>query len=164
MIVSPLEKTVIYIDMDHTLCDYAAGFKEYQRRFPELQFPQSVEGFYLNLKPLEGAVETFHWLNNKAETEVFILTAPSVKNVHSYSEKRLWVEKFLGFDVVHRLIISAHKGLNQGDFLIDDYASGKGQEYFSGTLIQFGSKSFPDWKSVKEFFTLVDSTESDPSS
>ena len=42
-----------------------------------------------------------------------------------YIEKRLWVEAHLGFDVVNRLIISAHKGLNKGHFLIDDNVEGR---------------------------------------
>ncbi len=89
------------------------------------------------------------------QLEPFILTAPSLRNPHSYTEKRLWVEKHLGYEVVHRLIITAHKGLNRGHFLIDDHDSGKGQEYFEGELIKFGSDRFPDWPSVRRYFESI---------
>ncbi|MDR2556874.1 MAG: hypothetical protein LBC49_04090, partial [Bacteroidales bacterium] len=46
-----------------------------------------------------------------------------------------------------RLIISHHKNLNRGDYLIDDRTrNGAGE--FEGELIQFGSERFPDWKTV----------------
>jgi 5'-nucleotidase len=53
---------------------------------------------------------------------------------------------------INNLMISAHKGLNRGDYLIDDCASGKGQENFEGLLIQFGSTHYPDWNSVRTYF------------
>ncbi len=33
---------IIYVDMDHVLCDYEQGFKEDQTRHPQLEFPQSL--------------------------------------------------------------------------------------------------------------------------
>lgn len=38
----------------------------------------------------------------------------------------------LGYEVTHRLIMSAHQGLNRVRTLMDDYDSGSGQEYFEG--------------------------------
>jgi hypothetical protein len=38
--------------------------------------------------------------------------------------------------------------LLKGDILIDDLISGRGQENFEGEVMQFGSVSFPDWKTV----------------
>ena len=147
-----LNKTIIYIDMDHTLCDYDAGFTAHQALYSDIKYPQSQPGLYIGLDPIEGAIETFHWLHSCPSFEVFILTAPSIKNSHCYSEKRDWVEKYLGSEIVERLIISGFKGLNKGHFLIDDCTEGKGQEYFEGDLIQFGSDQFPNWRSVKSYF------------
>ncbi|MFT5421992.1 MAG: 5'-nucleotidase [Candidatus Endobugula sp.] len=144
--------TVIYVDMDHVLCDYDLGYKAHKAKYPDLPFPQSQPGLYINLLPIKGAVETFNWLSQQPEFSVYILTAPSMKNPHCYSEKRQWVEKYLGMPAVNNLIISAHKGLNRGDYLIDDCASGKGQENFEGQLIQFGSTHYPDWSSVRTYF------------
>ncbi len=148
-------KTIIYVDMDHVLCDYAEGFARHKRLYPELPYPQSQPGLYAGLKPLKEAVETYCWLNDHPKTDVYILTAPSVHNSHCYSEKRDWVEKHLGLSVVRNLIISPHKNLNRGHYLIDDMASGKGQEHFEGTLILFGSEQYPDWSAVRQFFDEV---------
>lgn len=81
--------------MDFTLCDYGAGYRAYQDCFPELAYPQSVAGFYENLAPLEGAIETSRRLHEQPQLALFILTAPSIMNPHSYSEKSLWIETFL---------------------------------------------------------------------
>ena len=64
--------------------------------------------------------------------------------------ERIWVEKHLGLEYVHNLILATNKGLLKGDYLIDDYVSGRGQEYFEGELIHFGSKQYPDWLSIVE--------------
>ena len=69
-----------------------------------------------------------------------------------YTEKRVWVEEHLGMDFVQRLIISPNKGLNRGDYLIDDHDTGRGQEGFQGKFIHFGQEEFPDWKTVMKFF------------
>jgi 5'(3')-deoxyribonucleotidase len=45
------------------------------------------------------------------------------------------------------LILSHHKNLNHGDYLIDDRTK-NGAGEFKGELIQFGADKFPDWKSV----------------
>jgi 5'(3')-deoxyribonucleotidase len=49
-----------------------------------------------------------------------------------------------------RLIISHHKNLNNGDYLIDDREK-NGAKEFAGELIQFGSEKFPDWNSVTDY-------------
>ncbi|WP_323844362.1 5' nucleotidase, NT5C type [Microbulbifer magnicolonia] len=146
------DKTVIYVDMDRTLCDFDGAYRYYQCERPDVAFPQSIPGFYAGLQPLPHAVETYRWLHEQEAFAVFVLTAPSTMNPHCYTEKRLWVEQHLGFDVVDRLIISAHKGLNRGHYLIDDNAEGRGQEYFEGELIHFGQTPFPDWLEVRRFF------------
>jgi len=33
------DKTIIYVDMDHVLCDYAAGFSAHKAKHPNLKFP-----------------------------------------------------------------------------------------------------------------------------
>ena len=59
-------------------------------------------------------------------------------------------KKYLG-DVAHkRLILSHHKNLNVGDFLVDDRTA-NGASSFQGKHIHFGSNEFPDWESVCKF-------------
>ena len=56
-----------------------------------------------------------------------------------------------GSEVAHkRLILSHHKHLNRGDYLIDDREK-NGAKEFTGKLILFGGEKFPDWKSVVEY-------------
>jgi 5'-nucleotidase len=147
-----IDKKVVYVDMDFVLCDYDKGFRLHKGKYPDIKYPQSQPGLYVNLAPIDGAIEAYHWLNEQEELAVYILTAPSLKNPHCYSEKRQWVENHLGFGAVERLIISPNKGLNKGHYLIDDNIKGKGQEDFKGKLIHFGSEAFPDWSSIRDFF------------
>ncbi len=64
-------------------------------------------------------------------------------------------EKHFDYEFTKRLIISPNKGLLMGDFLIDDHIEGRGQEEFPGTVIHFGSSSFPDWFAVREHLERV---------
>jgi len=146
------DNTIIYVDLDDTLCDFHGAYISAKAKNPEIEYPQSQPGFYLSLKPLPEAVEVFHWLQGLHLVGVCILTAPSIKNPHSYTEKRLWVEKHLGWEAVENLIISPYKNLNIGDFLIDNLDQGNGQDDFSGKLLHFGSDKFPDWKAIQSFF------------
>ena len=55
-----------------------------------------------------------------------------------------------GTDGYKRLILSHHKNLNKGDFLIDDRLK-NGAENFGGELILFGSELYPNWDSVVDY-------------
>lgn len=149
-----MSKKVIYIDMDDTLCDYANAHQLALKLYPEIQFPQSQPGFFHDLLPITGGIEAMEQLLASQRYDPFILTAPSVMNPLCYTEKRTWVEAHLGMDYVHRLIISPRKDLLKGDFLIDDYNEGKGQESFAGTVMHFGAEPFLDWKSVRQFLGI----------
>ena len=54
--------------------------------------------------------------------------------------------------MVNHLIISSHKGLNKGDYLIDDHSEGRGQENFESKLLQFGSVEFLDCEAIIIYF------------
>ena len=106
----------------------------------------------MGLEPIPGGLEAITWLRAQDQFLVYILTAPSLQNPLCYTEKRVWVEKHLGFDLVERLIISPNKGLNKGHYLIDDHIVGKGQDTFEGVLLHFGSSIYPDWASIIDYF------------
>lgn len=137
---------VVYVDLDGVLADYHGAYGEARLLNPETKYPQSVPGFFTGLHPIDGAVEGFHYLSQSHDT--YILTAPSIMNPHSYTEKRLWVEEHLGFDATEKLIICSNKGLLKGDILIDDNIGGKGQEYFEGELIKFDRNIEGAWKQI----------------
>ncbi len=136
----------VYIDMDDVLCDYSSKIKEHKQKNPDNPFPQNVPGFFRSLEAMDGALAAVEQLRKKTNIEVYILTAPSTKNPLSYTEKRLWVEDKFGYEMTHNLIICSHKGLLKGDILIDDHASGRGQEFFEGKLIHFGNEKYPNWE------------------
>jgi 5'-nucleotidase len=142
-------RRVIYIDMDDVLCDYSGAHAAALANHPEIQFPQSQYGFYANLSPIEGAMDAANALYDSDRYEPYILTAPSIKNPLCYTEKRVWVERYLGMRYVERLIISPNKALLIGDILIDDQPRGRGQDQFNGRLMQFGSAAYPDWRAVR---------------
>ena len=143
-------KKILYIDMDDVLCNYTSAFQIIREQQPEVEFPQSVPGFFENLKPMTSAVNSF--LELAGRFDVHILSAPSVFNPLCYTEKRIWVENHLGFEFTHNLILATNKGLLKGDYLIDDYVAGRGQENFEGELIHFGSDNYPDWLSIMKYF------------
>ncbi len=138
--------------MDGVLCDYQNAFDEAIQLNPKIAFPQSQFDFYRKLKPIKDAIESVNKLLQNNDFEVYILTAPSIYNPLSYTEKRIWVEEYLGMQMVEKLIISPNKSLLKGHYLIDDTKEGRGQENFEGKLIHFGSEKFSDWQKVLSYF------------
>lgn len=142
---------IIHIDMDDTLCRYTEKYGAELALNPERAFPQSRVGFFCELEPIENAIESVKYLKTLGH-DIYFLTAPSYKNPHCYTEKRLWIEQYFGLDACKNLIISRNKGLVMGDYLIDDRTEGRMQEHFSGELIHLGSECFPNWVEIVEFF------------
>lgn len=146
---------VVYVDIDDTLADYSSAHHNALLKNPEIAYPQSQYGFYAKLNLIPGSKETLLFMaDNPDQFDVWILTAPSTRNVLSYSEKRVWVEERLGDKWIDRLIISPNKGLLKGDILIDNETSGRGQELFEGELIHFGSSLYPDWESIRRYLNV----------
>ncbi len=138
--------------MDDVLCDYSKAHQQALLDNPQIQFPQSQFDFFRKLLPIKDAIFAIQYLSLQPAFDIYILTAPSVQNPLCYTEKRLWIEDHLGFEMVNRLIISPNKGLNRGDYLIDDHDKGRGQENFSGQFLQFGSVQYPNWETVLNYF------------
>jgi len=140
--------------MDQTLADYASSYRRVREEQPDVAYPQSVPGLFSGLAPMQDAIKGYRRLEDIG-FDVWILSAPSYMNPRCYMEKRQWVEQHLGLKTCKKLILSCVKSLLIGDYLIDDYDHGKGQECFSGQLIHFGADKFPDWSSVTEYFEAV---------
>jgi 5'(3')-deoxyribonucleotidase len=136
----------IYVDMDDTLCDFTGQFKSGEYK---LKFPQSKVGFFLDLEPLEGALESMRTLQTKYS--VYILTRPSTKNTNCYTEKAEWIKKYLGEEMLKKMIICPDKSLVKGDYLIDD-DNRHGQIEFEGEHIHFGKdEKFKTWPQVVDY-------------
>lgn len=142
---------IVYIDMDDVLCDFTGAFNRDLEINPGIKYPQSQYGFFTKLLPLSGAVEGVHALLASDKYEPYILTAPSVKNPLCYTEKRVWVDKHLGFDMVNRLIISPDKSLLKGSYLIDDNDTSNFQSKFEGELLHFGTSQYPNWLAIRDY-------------
>jgi len=135
-----MQKKIIYIDLDDVVAgcnvDYSKG--KYKQK-----------GFFKNLEPCPNAVNSVSQLFRNANFEVYFLSTPSWSVPDSWGAKRIWVENYFGALAHKRLILSHNKGLNSGDYLIDDNINNaKG---FDGEFIHFGSSTFPDWDSVMNY-------------
>lgn len=145
-------RKVLYIDMDNTLVDFRARLdgidpvlrERYAGREDELP------GLFALMPPMAGALEAFRELSSIFDT--YILSTAPWGNPSAWQHKVEWVHVHFGIDrntpAYKRLILSHHKHLNQGDFLVDDRPSHNGADRFGGEVIAFGSAQFPDWPSV----------------
>ena len=133
--------------MDNVLVDFPSGISklsqevinEYESNLDE------VPNIFSLMEPLEGAIGSFKILSQRYDT--YILSTAPWKNSSAWTDKVKWVQKYLGESAYKRLILTHHKNLNHGDYLIDDRTK-NGAGEFKGELIQFGTDKFPDWKSV----------------
>lgn len=64
-----------------------------------------------------------------------------------------WVNRYLDKYYCKRLILSHHKNLLRGDYIIDDRGK-HGTSGFKGEWICFGSNRFPDWRSVLDYLKV----------
>lgn len=143
-------KKILYIDMDNVLVDFESAVarldektrKKYEGRLDE------IPGIFSKMEPMEGAVESFKKLSNHFDT--YILSTSPWENPSAWSDKLLWVKKYLGSHAYKRLILTHHKNLNSGDYLIDDRTK-NGVDEFTGEHIHFDSERFPDWDSVLNY-------------
>jgi 5'-nucleotidase len=138
----------VYVDMDGVLCDFYSAYKEELLKTPEQKYPQTKWGFFLKLKEIDGAINSFNKLKEKYD--VWVLTRPSFKNVNCYTEKAQWLLDHFGEGILEKTIMSPDKSLVKGDYLIDDMGNA-GQESFEGEWIHFGSERFKNWEKVLEY-------------
>ncbi|MBT5530783.1 MAG: hypothetical protein HOK35_16625 [Cytophagia bacterium] len=137
--------------MDNVLVDFQSGIDqytadvllEYEDRFDE------IPGIFAKMIPLPDAIDAYHELAQLFDT--YILSTAPWENPSAWSDKLEWVKKYLGVVAWKRLILSHHKNLNSGAFLIDDRVQ-NGASDFPGEHLHFGPKrKYPTWVSVLEF-------------
>jgi len=157
-----MNKLIIQIDMDNVLVDFQSGLDatpedllvEYKGDEDE------IPGIFSKMKPLEGAVNAFRRLSENYD--VYICSTAPWKNPTAWSDKILWVQKYLGEEAHKRLTLTHHKNLVIGDYLIDDRTA-NGADKFQGEHIHFGKdyktgkpNPFPTWDSVMAKLCPVD--------
>jgi len=140
--------------MDNVLVDFKTGIdkleeatlNEYEGRLDE------VPNIFSLMEPMPYAIESVKKLSSKYD--LYILSTAPWLNTSAWIHKIEWVHKYFGKEkgslFYKRLIISHHKNLNSGDYLIDDRPN-NGAKDFSGKWIHFGSKEFPDWTMVTKY-------------
>lgn len=143
-----MTKKILYIDMDNTLVDFSAKLQgvdqsvldKYRGRFDE------TPGLFSLMPPKQGALEAFKELSKLYDT--YILSTSPWRNPSAGQHKAEWVHLHLGIDedtpAYKRLILSHHKDLNDGHFLIDDRPWHNGVDKFRGSVIHFGVESDHD--------------------
>lgn len=143
-------KKILYVDMDNVLVDFPSAFPKVA---PDLLIKfkddkDEIPGIFSLMDPMPGAIESFNELSMLFDT--YILSTSPWENDSAWTDKLKWVKKHLGKSAYKRLILSHHKNLNVGDFLIDDRTK-NGADKFQGEHIHFGTEKFPDWKTVVEY-------------
>lgn len=152
-------KKIVYVDMDNVLVDFQSGIEKlsdeiktaYEGRLDE------VPGIFSLMEPMPGAIAAVQKLAGCFE--VYVLSTAPWNNPSAWTDKAKWIQRYFGNDTesifYKRLIISHHKNLLAGDFLIDDREK-NGAKEFGGELILFGSAKYPDWDAVSVYLHNIE--------
>ncbi len=136
--------------MDNVLVDFQSGIDSLSdtEREDFKEHIDNVPGIFSKMKPLDGAIEGYKELTKYYD--VYILSTAPWNNPSAWSDKLLWVQKYLGDLAYKKLILSSNKNLNAGDYLIDDRtANGAGN--FKGEHIHFLTEKFRNWDDVLNY-------------
>lgn len=148
-------KKVLYIDMDNTLVDFRSGINrlsdadrtKFDGRFDD------APGIFSLMDPIDGALDAFRQLAEVFDT--YILSTAPWNNPTAWTDKLLWVKQHLGEDknspAYKRLILSHHKNLNHGDYIIDDRTARGVDQWELGKHIHFGQDPYRTWVDVLAF-------------
>lgn len=152
-----MKKKILYIDMDGVIADFDKSiiafcpeiltdikYLDVKTKDAKIDFICETEtAFFHNLLPFEGAILAVNRLFELYE--VYFLSTPMWDVPHSFTGKRIWIEKYFGALGKKKLILTHRKDLTIGDYLVDDrLRNGAGE--FKGKHIHFGTEEFPNWE------------------
>ena len=140
----------LYVDMDGVLVDFDSGVARVglATRLAYAGHLDDVPGIFARMDPMPGAVAAFSTLAKVFDT--YILSTAPWRNPSAWSDKVVWVQRHLGAPAEKRLILSHHKDLLRGDFLVDDRTA-HGADRFEGVHLRFGSPELADWTTVTAY-------------
>lgn len=147
-----MSKKIVYIDLDGVIVDLIGQMHiELAETSKKYDDPTDIiddsETIFLNSKPIPFALEAITELEK--HYDVYILSTAPWHNIHSWSQKRIWVEKYLP-SMFKKLILTHHKEQLMGDYLIDDRLK-NGAAEFKGEHIHIFENDFPTWESVLKY-------------
>lgn len=131
------EKYTLLIDQDDVLAEYIQGVTDaynekydtcisadecvtwnlYQVFGKEVDTVMHEPDLFRKLQPVKDAIEVFERLYKSGLFEMYIVTAANPVCVPAKIE---WIEKYLPFFPIDRVIICKRKSVIKGDFLLDD--------------------------------------------
>ena len=149
-----MTKKILYVDLDNTLVDFRSGIDRLTTAHRE-KYRDSYDdapGIFALMEPIEGALEAYRELAEAFDT--YILSTAPWNNPSAWQHKLEWVQLHLGVEegsvAYKRLILSHHKNLLAGDFLVDDRTA-RGADRFCGEFILYGKAPFETWPRVTEY-------------
>ena len=145
-----MSKKILYVDMDNVLVDFQSAFPKIPQETLEehKDNEDEIPGIFGLMEPIEGAIESYQILSQHFDT--YILSTSPWENPTASSDKVDWVKKYIGKAAYKRLILSHHKNLNKGDYIIDDRTA-RGVDLFEGEHIHFGNGNFRTWDDVMTY-------------
>lgn len=148
-------KPTLYLDMDNTLVDFQSAFHkvdpEVLKAHPDHK--DDIPHIFGLMEPMPGAVDAVHEL--ATYFDIYVLSTAPWANPTAWHDKVKWIKNHFGAGpesvLYKRLILSHHKHLNRGEFLVDDKPERNGAQRFhefGGEVIHFGPdgthKTWPD--------------------
>ena len=152
-------KKILYLDMDNTLVDFPSAFPHVDPALLEkhAEHKDDIPGIFGLMQPMPGAIDAVHEL--APLFDIYVLSTAPWANPTAWHDKVEWIKKYFGADdtgpLYKRLILSHHKHLNRGEFLVDDRPHKRGAERFhehGGEVIHFGPEgTHKTWPEVVEY-------------
>lgn len=148
-----MNRKKLYFDMDGVIVDFNSGIAKLSDEVREKYKDNldEVPGIFSLMDPMPGAIEAVQLLAK--HFDVYILSTSPWNNPTAASDKMEWIKKHLNNIFHKRVILSHHKELLQGDYLIDDNFKNDASE-FQGEWIHFGSEKYPDWDAVLRYLLM----------
>jgi hypothetical protein len=137
----------IYIDLDNVVVDFTSAFSKIEEKYL-LDYKENLDDIphiFSLMEPLPKAIESVEFLAEYFKI-YFLSTAPW-NNPTAWSDKVRWIKQYFPEIGYKKLILSHHKNLLQGNYLIDDRLA-NGASKFKGEHIHFGSEKLKNWSSV----------------
>ena len=162
-------KKVLYVDMDNVIVDFKSGIRRLNPDVlakhvaiagldenGEARDLDDVPGIFSLMDPMPGAKQSIYELS--AVFDLYVLSTSPWNNSSAWSDKLTWIQHHFGSSedgpLYKRLILTHHKNLNVGDFLVDDMVKNGAFEFGArpgSEHIHFGSTGFEGWAQVREY-------------